>query len=87
MAAMLKITRIQSNGDAGTLRLEGRLVGPWVEELRRLAPAVARLDLTGVIWADRQGVALLRELARRGALIHGAAAFIERQLAESEGGP
>ena len=88
---MLKITQAQSNGHAAMLRLEGRLVGPWVAELRRACerPSSAaeplRLDLAGVIWADRDGIELLRELVRRGAaLLHGAE-FIERQLAEPEG--
>jgi RNA polymerase sigma-70 factor (ECF subfamily) len=68
---MLRIT--SSRGEGITrVKLEGRLVGPWVAECRaRCAEEAAggqgiALDLTDVCYADPAGVELLRELADRG---------------------
>ncbi len=72
---MLRISPSQAS-DGTTLRLEGRLSGPWVEELRRACePVLARgdpliLDLAEVSFLDEAAVALLRRLrARRVALL------------------
>ena len=66
--------------DPGTLSfvLEGRLVGPWVDELRRItndagaAHDAARLtiDLCGLTGMDTEGQKLLEELLQRGATLH-----------------
>ena len=81
---MLRITRVEG-GDGGretTLKLEGRLVGPWVEELRAegrralLDSECAVLDLAGVGHADADGIAALRELESQGAALAGAGAYI-----------
>jgi ABC-type transporter Mla MlaB component len=69
---MLKITTITNHEVGRTLRLEGKLVGPWVEELALVCDESAhqhdrlRLDLSAVSFVDAAGVALLRELLRRG---------------------
>ena len=71
-----------------TLRLEGRLMGPWVIELWRtcdgldLPPDSLCLDLAAVTFIDLAGLALLRRLARRGMVISGCSPFIERLLSE-----
>ena len=60
---------------ATTVGLEGRLVGPWVDELRAcwqslLAERSAgslRIDLHGVTFIDAAGKALLRALHEQGA--------------------
>ena len=65
---MLKIAIIETSGQAVTLRLEGRVIGPWVEELRRSCErALDRggrltLDLAHVSFIDRDGIALFRDL-------------------------
>jgi len=54
------------------MKLEGRMVGPWVTECRQtwtvlLSSLSARklaLDLCGVTFADESGLALLREIYR-----------------------
>lgn len=83
--------RISTNHDSEnlTLVLEGRLVGPWVNELRKEAKlALARakpvtLDLEKLWFTDSGGVALLRELmACHVALIH-CSTFISQQLKET----
>jgi ABC-type transporter Mla MlaB component len=70
------------------LALEGRLVGPWVDELRKeseqqLSEARAlRLDFAKVLFVDPQGVALLRELAGRQVEYVNCSAFLTQQLKE-----
>ena len=54
------------------MRLEGEVIGPWVEECRRtwdaiqadLGPKKLRLDLRGVTFMDDRGTALLRQIHR-----------------------
>lgn len=55
-----------------TLKVEGRVVGPWAIELARTwhdlwAPARQkrlRLDIRGVTFADRKGTGILRDIVR-----------------------
>jgi hypothetical protein len=54
--------------------LEGRLIGPWVEELRRYWRQVLAssgsgfvVDLTGITFIDGTAKALLTEMKREGA--------------------
>lgn len=82
--------RISTNDDSDNLRLtvEGWLVGPWVEELRKeaqLAFAQAKpvaVDLEKLWFADPSGVALLRELERHTAFVR-CSTFISQQLKEA----
>jgi len=54
------------------MKLEGRIVGPWVAECRRawltlessLSTKKLALDLCGVTFADESGLELLREIYR-----------------------
>jgi anti-anti-sigma regulatory factor len=69
---MLKITTYAEERST-TLKLEGRLVGPWVQEVDRcwseLAAAPAGpivLDLTGVTFVDAPGKELLIRMRRGG---------------------
>lgn len=72
---MLKITSQQDPVRQGmSLVIEGRLAGPWVEELRVACRRVTenqqccvRIDLTGVTFIDPDGKALLARLWREGA--------------------
>jgi ABC-type transporter Mla MlaB component len=70
---MLRITHAQGHDSISTLRLEGKLLGPWVTELARSCnelpcpPDRLRLDLSAVTFVDGPGVALLRDLIGRGA--------------------
>jgi anti-anti-sigma regulatory factor len=66
---MLRIT-IHENAKAQTIQLEGKIAGPWVEELTRiwlsLVPPVGSralcLDLRDVAFVDAKGKHLLREM-------------------------
>lgn len=68
---MLKIT---TRREAGALifQLEGKLAGPWVQELERCwrsAPDTRRscVDLSSVTFIDADGKALLGQMHREGA--------------------
>jgi ABC-type transporter Mla MlaB component len=72
------------------LQLEGKLIGPWVNELRSLSDtALAQnkavsLDLERVWFVDGQGLALLRELeARQVSQLH-RSQFLSQQLKETD---
>ena len=80
--------RITSNepGLTARLKLDGRLTGEEVPELRR-ACAVAKgrlvLDLTDLQFADRQGVSVLRELRAQGAQLIGVSHYLGLLLGET----
>jgi hypothetical protein len=84
---MLRITVVESSKIAVTLRVEGRITGPWVEELRTACnlhtfsdEVQLSLELADISFADAAGIALLRELGSRGVgLIH-TAPFLTEQL-------
>jgi hypothetical protein len=69
---MLRIT-VEQGERAQTIKLEGKVVGPWVEELNRtwhsLGPSLGstelRLDLRSVSFVDGKGRELLREIYQR----------------------
>ncbi len=104
---MLKISNDgRTRKSRGTvLTLEGQVVGPWVEELRRVcdeiletirlkpdsttdsasatdSPIRLTLDLSEVSFIDADGIALVRALASRGALVTHASLFVAQQLKE-----
>lgn len=66
---MLRIT-IHDDADAETIQLEGKIAGPWVEELMRTWQSVSpslngkklQLDLRSVAFVDVNGTKLLREI-------------------------
>jgi hypothetical protein len=61
---------IKEIGDETLFTLEGRVAGPWAEELRRIwvqkAPQLAHgkllIDICNVIYADDEGTQVLREI-------------------------
>jgi len=72
---LLKITRQRGAAPHSvSLVLEGRLTGPWVEELNAYCREMsvsqyrcAKIDLGGVTYIDAEGKALLARLWREGA--------------------
>ena len=72
------------------LKLEGRIMGPWVSELRRTWMRVAtssgqnsvRVDLSGVSFVDANGRDLLLEIQKSGGDLVGASGFLCHVLAE-----
>jgi anti-anti-sigma regulatory factor len=71
---MLKITTL-TNAESTTLRLEGRLAGPWVQELERCWDSTVGMmtnyplsvDLSAVTYVDSDGKDLLKKIHRQGA--------------------
>jgi hypothetical protein len=69
---MLKIT-VHEDQRTHTIKLEGKIGGPWVEELERTWTALAplfgskrlQLDLRGVVFANDNGWKLLREIYQK----------------------
>ena len=85
--AMLRITVVESSEIAVTLRVEGRITGPWVEELRTACrvhtfPGEVQLslELADISFADAAGIALLKELRNRGVGLIGTTPFLTEQL-------
>ena len=72
---MLRIARVDDGGSRTTpaLRLEGKLLGPWVTELSRacdelrVSPNALCLDFTDVTFIDSAGLGLIHDLIRQGA--------------------
>jgi hypothetical protein len=66
------------------IKLEGKLLGPWVDEVRchfRAANAGSyTLDLSGLSFADRPGVDLLQQLLRQGVRIDSCSPFVAELL-------
>ena len=87
---MLKITEIARNDSGRTFKLEGKLLGPWVDELRNVCgQPIGRLeqvgiDLAAVTFVNAAGTELLRELIRQGIIITQCSAFIA-ELLHAEG--
>ena len=85
MSTVLRITQIP-NRDTVTLKLEGKLLHPWVPELRSASLAASsagrplRLDLQQLSFADDLGAQTLRELISHGAKIAACSDFISELL-------
>ena len=84
---MLRVTVVESSRSSVTLRVEGRITGSSVEELRRacdvhtIAEEVQlSLELADVSFADAVGILLLKELGSRGVGLIRANPFVAEQL-------
>jgi ABC-type transporter Mla MlaB component len=83
---MLRITLLLEPNAGPTLKLEGKLLGPWVDELRHaclehaINSAQVRLDLSSVTFVDSGGANLLRELIRQGVSIVGCSGYVAELL-------
>lgn len=86
---MLRISITSSPDNAVRLQLEGKLIGPWVDELRQLsndAPSHDRmvtLDLKKLWFMDLRGAELLRSLQQRQVPQINCSQFIGQQLTET----
>ena len=88
---MLRIT-IDKNSRAPTLRVEGRLTGPWVVELERAWHAVTAdpadgrvsVDLTDVTFVGEDGKKLLESMYGEGAKLK-ASGCVTRRLVDEIG--
>ena len=87
---MLRISQGASPNGRVTLRLEGQVQGPWVDELHRSCEQVLAsgsqliLDLTDVSFLDLDGVALCRCLQSCNVTLLNGSPFVTEQLKGGE---
>jgi ABC-type transporter Mla MlaB component len=87
--AVLKISVTGNSDQAIEFALEGKLVGPWVDELRRLSQEAlsqnksVSLNLGKVWFVDANGAALLRDLAGRQVSQYNSSQFVSQQVKET----
>ena len=83
---MLKISQLEPVNHAVVLRLEGRVVRPWVAELQKsceealTAGRPLKLHLGDLEFMDAQGVALLLSLQTRSVVLVECPPFAAEQL-------
>lgn len=83
---MLRIAATDRPGGSATLTLEGRVIGPWVNELGRACERVLvaggelTLDLHEVAFVERDGLELLKCLVDRGVTVVNCPVFVREQL-------
>ena len=89
---MLRITPVELNGRS-SLKLEGKLSGPWVDEtegcwskMERPRSAQVGINLHDVSYADDRGKDLLLLMEREGASLIGASEFLRNLLDEHRHG-
>ena len=83
----MKITVVESSRNGVRLRVEGRLTGRWVEELRSTCELHAlsdgvqlTLDLADISFADAAGIELLKELRTRLVTLLNPSSLVAEQL-------
>jgi ABC-type transporter Mla MlaB component len=89
---MLRITHTMRSAGA-TVVLEGRLAGPWVDELAQCWKALTTthdaasiaVQLDGVTFIDGAGKSLLRQLHEDGAVLTGSGCMTRAILEEISG--
>jgi len=83
---MLKISQTGKANHSVTLKLEGRVVGPWVGELCQACETFLgegrslKLDLADVTFVDTSGVSALSSFKSRGVTFTNCSPFVEEQL-------
>jgi hypothetical protein len=83
---MLIITCFEGSASTRTLKLEGKLVGPWIVELEsafdgtRLRPEQIRLDLAGLTFVDAEGARFLESRLREGTRVVACSGFVAEML-------
>jgi ABC-type transporter Mla MlaB component len=88
---MLRLSRIAGMHPAQTIKLEGKLLGPWVDEVRQACAACTgpssriRLDLSGLTFVDAAGVELLLDLIDRGIEIAACTRYVAELLRSMSG--
>ncbi len=83
---MLRITTTNGAQATRTLKLEGKLLGPWIGELEsacrmsEVLPDCVRLDLDGLSFVDAEGARFLACLIRDGARVIACSGFVAEIL-------
>ena len=90
---MLKITRAVLSNEEITLQLDGRISGQWVQLLRESAKsvldqgAILNIDLKNISYVDCEGIALMRDLIRRGVRHINPPLFVAEQIKKCKDAP
>ena len=79
---------MQRTTDVVLLKLEGRITGPWVDELRKAWLASTKMaggqpisiDLSAVSFMDATGQDLILRMQREGVVLTGASSFLRQVL-------
>lgn len=88
MLTMLRITPSKTRGTVA-LKLEGKLLGPWVDELQGYwlghsrqseRTSIKAIDLAEVSFIDSRGKDLLLRMQRKGVSLIGGSDFIQQLL-------
>jgi ABC-type transporter Mla MlaB component len=93
-ARQVEVLRIESlnENELLTLRVEGKLVGPWVRELEQCwqrvvaerPPRLVRINLSSVGFIDSEGKQLLCRMRREGAVLVPTGCFMKSIVDEIE---
>ena len=87
---MLRI-HLEDTAETTTVRLEGKLIHPWIDELvdtwmklrtRVPRPSAIRIDLEAVSFVDERGRSTLFAMWRAGCELHGSGPFISALIEE-----
>ena len=88
---MLRLTRIAGTHQTQTIKLEGKLLEPWVDEVRKACAVGAdpssgiSLDLAALTFVDAAGEGLLRDLIGRGIEIVACSGYVAELLRSRSG--
>ncbi len=82
---MLKISVSEQAPSCRIIKLEGKLLQAWIDEVGCLCVkaedgSLPRLDLSSLSFVDRAGVELLQQLLRQGVRIHACSPFVAELL-------
>ncbi len=83
---MLRIHISETVTQTATVGLEGRVIGPWVEELRHVCEGILSqgtglvLDLSDVAFIGQEGIELFRTLKDRRVVLRNCSPFVGEQL-------
>jgi hypothetical protein len=83
---MLRLTWIADTDQTQTIKLEGKLLGPWVDEVSKACTARTdpssriNLDLSALVFVDAAGERLLRDLNAQGIEIVACSSYVAELL-------
>jgi anti-anti-sigma regulatory factor len=84
---MLRITKQRIDETTDLLKLEGKLLEPWIEEMQCSISESARsimLDLSALTFADSAGIQALANLIRHGAKLTACSGYVAALLLQKE---
>ena len=80
---MLRITRQPIGESSVQLKLEGKLLEPWIEEMQRSisdSQSNIQLELSALTFADAAGIEALAKLIRAGAVLTTCSGYVAALL-------